>query len=73
MIENFEMRLMAGIAQYRKTRRENPEYITMNCNSLHYLRGQFVIAFNKDGSDHFAGIRILIDDSLLNFDFKVVG
>lgn len=72
-LREFNNTVMAQIARYRMTRRENPCYLVVNANILQNLRRTYLVSFSQNGSDYYAGLKVLIDNELSDFNFKIVG
>lgn len=72
-LREFNNVVMAQIARYRMTRRENPCYLVVNANTLQNLRRSYFVSFSQNGSDYYAGLKVLIDNELSDFNFRIVG
>lgn len=71
-IQAFNTAVTAQVARYRMTKRENPCYLVVNENTLQNLRRSYLTSFAPDG-DYYQGLRVLVDNTLTDFNFRVVG
>lgn len=72
-LQLFNNAVMAQIAKYRMTRRENPCYLVVNGNTFQILRKNYLTSFGQNGSEYYAGLKVLIDNELIEFNFRIVG
>lgn len=71
-LKEFNNVVTTQVARYRMTKRENPCYLIVNGNTLQQLRRSYLTSFAPDG-DYHNGLRVLVDNTLTDFNFKVVG
>lgn len=71
-LKEFNHAVTANVARYRMVKRENPCYLVVNGNTLQQLRRSYLTSFAPDG-DYYTGLRVLVDSTLPDFQFKVVG
>lgn len=72
-LQAFNNAVMSQIARYRMTRRENPCYIVVNGNTFQILRKNYLTSFGQNGVEYYAGLKVLIDNELADYSFKIVG
>lgn len=72
-LQVFNNAVMAQIARYRMTKRENPLYLIVNATTFEMLRKNYLTSFGLNGSEYYAGLKVLIDNELIDFNFRVVG
>lgn len=72
-IQQFNNAVLTQIARYRMTRRENPSYIIINAAAFQVLRKNYLTSFGQNGSEYYAGLKVLIDNDLTDFSFRIVG
>ena len=72
-LQAFNNSVMALIARYRMTKRENPCYIIVNANTFQALRKAYLTSFGLNGSEYYSGLKVLIDNEIPDFNFKIVG
>ena len=72
-LQVFNNAVMSQIARYRMTKRENPCYIIVNSNTFDILRKNYLTSFGLNGSEYYAGLKVLIDNELTDFNFRIVG
>lgn len=61
------------IARYRMSKQEDPCYIVVNSYTWNMLKKNYLLNFTSNNAYFFNGLKLLIDDTLTNFEFKVVG
>lgn len=71
-LKEFNNAVTTQVARYRMTKRENPCYLIVNGNTLQQLRRSYLTSFAPDG-DYYHGLRVLVDNTLSDFNFRVVG
>mgnify|MGYP003337082773 CR=1 FL=1 len=54
-------------------KRENPTYVVMNNNTYGYLKKNFLLSFGYEAGDYFSGLKVLIDNALPDYFFRIVG
>lgn len=72
-LQAFNNAVMSQIARYRMTRRENPCYLVVNENTFQILRKNYLTSFGQNGSEYYSGLKVLIDNELIDFNFRIVG
>lgn len=72
-LKNFIVDTTAQIQKYRMVKRENPTYVVMNNNTYGYLKKNFMLSFGYEAGDYFSGLKVLIDNALPDYFFRVVG
>lgn len=72
-LRDFNNAVMMQIARYRMSRRENPCYLVVNGNTFQNLRRSYLTSLSQNGSEYYSGLKVLIDNELSDFNFKIVG
>lgn len=72
-LKEFNSAVMQQTSRYRMIRRENPLYIVMNTITLSKLTSAYFVSFSQNGDVDYHGLKVLIDNALPDFYFRVVG
>ena len=72
-LKDFIVDTTTQIQKYRMLKRENPSYVVMNNNTYSNLKKNFLLSFGYEAGDYFSGLKVLIDNALPDYFFRVVG
>lgn len=72
-IKEFNNAVTIQVSRYRMTKRENPSYLIVNANTFQILRKNYLTSFGQNGTEYYNGLKVLIDNELVDFTFRVVG
>lgn len=72
-LKEFNHAVIAQASRYRMIRRENPIYLVMNPATLSKLTAAYFVNFSSNGEIDYYGLKVLIDNALPDFYFRVVG
>lgn len=72
-LKEFNHAVISQASRYRMVKRENPIYLVINASTLSKLTAAYFVNFSQNGDVDYHGLKVLIDNALPDFYFRVVG
>lgn len=72
-LKEFNHAVIQHASRYRMVKRENPIYLVVNAGTLAKLTPAYFVNFSSNGEIDYYGLKVLIDNALPDFYFRVVG
>ena len=72
-LKEFNHAVIQQASWYRRIKRENPIYLVINAATLAKLTNAYFVSFSQNGDINYHTLKVLVDNALPDFAFKVVG